>query len=337
MKARFTGCFIIAEVGVNHNGSPERARELIDAAAATGCDAVKFQTFRAEQLVSAQAEKADYQKADGAKGESQLAMLKRLELPEAAYAELQRHAQARGLMFLSTPFDALSADLLDELGVPLFKMPSGEITNLGLLRHIASKRKPVMLSTGMATLAEVEAAIEALKGCEVTLLQCVSNYPALPADVNLRAMLTMRAAFGVEVGYSDHTLGIEIAIAAVALGARVIEKHLTMDCHLPGPDHRASLEPEEFGQMVRAIRNVEAAMGDGRKRPAASEAAIAAVARKSIIVSADLAAGALLTAEVLAIRRPGTGLAPALLEQVLGRPLRVAIAAGTPLNWDHLV
>lgn len=329
-------CFIIAEAGVNHNGSPELARQLIDAAADAGADAVKFQTFKAERLVTAQAPKADYQKRTSGSEESQLAMLQRLELSDPAHAELQRYAQARGLLFLSTPFDEISADFLDQLGLPLFKIPSGEITNLPFLRHLAAKGKTVILSTGMSTLAEVETALAALAGCEVTLLHCVSNYPAQPADVNLRAMLTMRSAFGVAVGYSDHTLGSEISIAAAALGAEVIEKHLTLDRTLPGPDHAASLEPLEFRAMVAAIRNVQAALGDGQKIPAASEAAMAAVARKSVIVVTDLAAGAVLDAAALAIRRPGTGLAPALLPQAIGRRTRHAIAAGTPLTWEML-
>ncbi len=330
-------CFIIAEAGVNHNGSPELARQLIDAAADAGADAVKFQTFKAERLVTAQAPKADYQKRTSGAEESQLTMLQRLELSDPMHAELQRYSQARGLLFLSTPFDEISADFLDQLGLPLFKIPSGEITNLPFLRHLAAKGKPVILSTGMSTLAEVETALAALAGCEVTLLHCVSNYPAQPADVNLRAMLTMRSAFSVAVGYSDHTLGSEIAIAAAALGAEVIEKHLTLDRTLPGPDHAASLEPQEFRAMVAAIRNVQAALGDGQKIPAASEAAMAAVARKSVIVVTDLAAGAVLDAAALAIRRPGTGLAPALLPQALGRRARHSIAAGTPLTWEMLV
>jgi N-acetylneuraminate synthase len=334
MNAR---CFIIAEAGVNHNGSPELARQLIDAAADAGADAVKFQTFKAERLVTAQAPKADYQKRTSGAEESQLAMLQRLELSDPLHAELQRYAQARGLLFLSTPFDEISADFLDQLGLPLFKIPSGEITNLPFLRHLAAMGKPVILSTGMSTLAEVETALGALAGCEVTLLHCVSNYPAQPADVNLRAMLTMRSAFGVAVGYSDHTLGSEVAIAAAALGAEVIEKHLTLDRTLPGPDHAASLEPQEFRAMVAAIRNVQAALGDGQKIPAASEAAMAVVARKSVIVVADLAAGAVLGAAALAIRRPGTGLAPALLPQAIGRRTRHAITAGTPLTWEMLV
>jgi N-acetylneuraminate synthase len=329
-------CLVIAEAGVNHNGDPELARQLVDAAADAGAESIKFQTFKADQLAAPQAEKADYQKETTGAGETQVEMLRRLELPEEGHTELQQRAQSRALLFLSSPFDEASADFLAELGVPAFKIASGEITNLPLLRHIAALRLPVILSTGMSTLGEVETALAALDGCKVVLLQCVSNYPARPADVNLLAMDTLRAAFGVPVGFSDHTLGTEVALAAVALGAAVIEKHLTLDRTLPGPDHRASIEPDEFSRMVGAIRNVEAALGDGLKRPVASEAAVAAVARKSLVAACDLPAGAALTAGSLAIRRPGTGLAPALLGDVVGRIARVAIPAGTPLRWEMI-
>lgn len=332
-------CFVIAEAGVNHNGSLDLARQLIDAAAEAGADAVKFQTFQTEQLVTADAPKADYQQQATGAGESQFAMLKRLELGEAAHRELMAHAAARGLIFLSTPFDEPSADLLETLNLAAFKIPSGELTNLPFLAHLGRKGRPIILSTGMSTLAEVEAAVLALGGAAgnaLALLHCVSCYPTAPADVNLRAMETMRAKFGVPVGFSDHTLGSEIALAAVALGACITEKHLTLDRTLPGPDHAASLEPAEFAALMRGIRNVEAALGHGRKEPAPSEANTAAVARKSLVAARDLAAGEVLDAAAISIKRPGTGLAPARRSELLGRKTRVAIPAGALLTTEML-
>jgi len=329
-------CIVIAEAGVNHNGSIELALRLVDAAAEAGADAVKFQTFRAERLVTAEAGKAAYQKAATGEGESQLEMLRRLELDESAHVRLRDHAHSRGLTFLSTPFDEQSADFLETLGMGIFKIPSGEITNLPFLRHIAGKNKPIILSTGMCCLGEVEAALEALGAAEVTLLHCVSKYPADPADLNLRAMETLRQAFGRPVGFSDHSLGIDMPIAAVALGAVVIEKHLTLDCSLPGPDHRASLEPAAFKAMVASIRRVEEALGDGRKHPVPGEREVASVARKSIVAARDLPAGTVLSLEMLAMRRPGTGLSPAMFPQVLGRKTLAEMKAGALLDWSLL-
>lgn len=332
-------CFIIAEAGVNHNGSLARALDLVDVAARAGADAVKFQTFDADRLALRDAPKAAYQidPADGA--ESQHAMLKRLELRAADYRALADRCRARGVLFLSTPFDEDSADLLDALGIAAFKTPSGELTNLGLLRHIARKGKPLIVSTGMATLSEVEAAVDAVEAAgarELALLHCVSNYPAAPDDVNLRAIETLARAFGVPAGYSDHTAGLAIAFAAVALGACILEKHFTTDRGLPGPDHAASLEPDELAQLVCGIRAIEAARGDGRKRPAAGEAATAAVARKSLVSARDIAGGERLADGDLAVSRPGTGLAPALRAAVLGRSARTAIPAGTLLTLEML-
>jgi N-acetylneuraminate synthase/N,N'-diacetyllegionaminate synthase len=329
--------FVIAEAGVNHNGDLDQGRRLVDAAAAAGCDAVKFQTFRAEALVSRFAPKAEYQRFATRGDESQLEMIRRLELDRAAHVSLQAHCRARGIQFISTPFDPKSADLLSDLNVPLFKIPSGEITNFPLLDYIGRKGKPVILSTGMSYLAEVEAALEVLRGAgakEITLLHCTSNYPAAPADANLLAMLTLRQAFGVPVGYSDHTLGQEVAVAAVALGATVVEKHFTLHRSLPGPDHRASLEPHELRDLVSAIRNIEQALGDGVKRPTLREEGMRAVARRSIVAASALPAGTVLAAEHLALKRPGTGLPPARLASLVGRVLRRDVAADELLTED---
>lgn len=330
-------CFIIAEAGVNHNGSLDIACQLVDAAAEAGADAVKFQTFRAEKLATASAPKAAYQQDNTDPQESQLEMLRGLELSESDHVALIARAKARGILFLSTPFDEESSDLLERLSVPAFKLPSGEVTNLPLIAHIAAKRLPIFLSTGMATLDEVREAVECIRANdspELVLLQCVSNYPAAPEDVNLRAMATMGAEFSCPVGYSDHTLGNAVTFAAVGLGARVIEKHFTLSRSMPGPDHQASLEPRELCELVAGIRAVEAALGDGIKKPAPSEANTAAVARKSVIALRSLAPGQAIIGEDLAIMRPGTGLPPKLRDWAIGKTLKVAVAAGTPLTED---
>lgn len=314
--------FIIAEAGVNHNGSIELAKRLIDEAARVGADAVKFQSFRAEKLVTDAAQKADYQKETTGKAESQFEMLKKLELDYEKHRELMDYADKRKILFLSSPFDPESIDLLDELGLSLFKIPSGEITNYPYLVKIARLEKKVILSTGMADLGEVEDAIEVLEsnGCkDITILHCNTEYPTPMADVNLLAMKTMEKAFGLPVGYSDHTLGIEIPVAAAAMGASVIEKHFTLDKTMPGPDHRSSLEPHEFSDMVLAIRNIELAMGDGRKKASSSEGKNKEAVRKSIVASREIKAGELLTEENLTVKRPGTGLSPMLWNQVIGR------------------
>ncbi|MQF67082.1 N-acetylneuraminate synthase [SAR202 cluster bacterium AD-802-F09_MRT_200m] len=332
-------CFIIAEAGVNHNGSLEMGFELIDAAAEAGADAVKFQTFKAENLVTSLAPKAEYQLRTTDAAESQYEMIRRLELSPEMHRALIDHCNQRNILFLSSFFDEESADLLQDLGVPAFKMPSGEITNLPLLAHVARKGKPMIVSTGMADMDEVAAAVHALReegNREIILLQCVSNYPADPADVNLRAMNTMAAAFGLPVGYSDHTNGIEVAVAAVALGACVIEKHFTLDRNLPGPDHTASLEPDGLAALVRGIRTVESALGHGRKEPALSEANTAEVARKSLVAARDIPAGAVLTEDLIAVKRPGTGLPPLMRPQLAGRTVRVPIPEGTILQLDML-
>ncbi len=332
-------CFIIAEAGVNHNGDLELARRLVDAAAEAGADAVKFQTFRADRLVSPTAPKAAYQRQTTDASESQLDMLRRLELSPAAHRELNDYCRQRGLIFLSTPFDEESADLLDELDVPAFKIGSGEVTNHPFLEYVARKGRPVILSTGMSYLSEVDEAVRVLRsaGCEqLILLHCVSNYPAAPADANLKAMQTLATAFDVPVGYSDHTPGIEVALAAVALGACVIEKHFTLDRNLPGPDHRASLEPHELRALIAGVRTVERALGDGTKRPVPAEADTRAVARRSLAARADIPAGVIVEAGILTALRPAGGIPPSLVRHVIGRRTRRPLNAGQFIDWSDL-
>jgi N,N'-diacetyllegionaminate synthase len=315
---------VIAEAGVNHNGDLSIARRLIDAAAQAGADLVKFQTFGAERLATGRAAKARYQSVNADQGESQLAMLRRLELDRGMHESLIEHCRARAVGFFSTGFDTQSVDLLAELGAERFKIPSGEITDLPYLRHVGGYGKPVILSSGMATLGEIEAAIDVLEAsgtprARITVLHCTTEYPAPMADVNLRAMLTIRDAFGVAVGYSDHTVGIEVAIAAAALGAAVIEKHFTLDRTLPGPDHKASLEPADLKAMIAAIRNIEQALGDGVKRPSAGEAMNKPAARKSLVAARSIRAGETFSAANLAAKRPGTGVSPMRWDEVIGR------------------
>ena len=314
---------IIAEAGVNHNGDINLARKLVDVAADAGADFVKFQTFTADKLVTKSAEKADYQNQTTDEEESQHAMLHKLELSRETHEALIEHCKLRGIQFFSTGFDTGSIDLLMELGLDRFKIPSGEITNLPYLRHVGQYGKSVILSTGMANEDEIEAALKILEQAgtsrkHITVLHCNTEYPTPMNDVNLRAMLTIRDTFGVQVGYSDHTLGIEVSIAAVALGAMVIEKHFTLDRNLLGPDHQASLEPEELKEMVVAIRNIEKAMGDGIKRPSSSEAKNKPVARKSMVAAQAICEGETFSEANLAVKRPGTGLSPMRWDEVLG-------------------
>lgn len=332
-------CFIVAEAGVNHNGNLETARRLVDAAVKAGADSVKFQTYRAEDLVTDQAPKAEYQKAGTNTTESQLEMLKRTELSSEDFREINRYCRQQGILFLSSPFDEAAIDFLVELNVPAIKIPSGEITNWPLLEHAAKNNKPIILSTGMSYLSEVEDAVRVIKkaGCEqLALLHCVSDYPSDPDEVNLRAMLTLKEAFHVVVGFSDHTLGIEIALAAVALGASVIEKHFTLDRNLPGPDHGASLEPDEFRSLVAGIRKVEAALGHGRKEPTQAELQTAAVARKSLVTAKSIKAGTCLTEDLIAVKRPGTGMPPYMKSRLVGRCLKSDAAAGTIISMEML-
>ena len=310
--------FIIAEAGVNHNGSFELAKKLIDAAADAGADCVKFQTFKADTLASKSAEKAAYQQQTTDAGESQYQMLKKLELPDEWHSLLIECCRKKGIMFLSTPFDVASIDFLDSLELERFKIPSGEITNLPYLRKINSKRKPVIMSTGMATLNEIKEALAVLKDCKVSLLHCTTEYPCPYEGVNLKAMQTMRDAFHLPVGYSDHTQGIEVPIAAVAMGASIIEKHFTLDRNMEGPDHKASLEPDELKAMVTAIRHIEAALGTGEKEPAECEKKNMAIARKSIVAKRAIKKGELLTEENLTVKRPGDGVSPMKWDEIVG-------------------
>jgi N,N'-diacetyllegionaminate synthase len=315
--------FIIAEAGVNHNGSIELAFKLIDAAVEAGVDAVKFQTFKAENLVSKNTQKAEYQKQTTNPLESQLDMLKKLELDVDVHKKLIRYCNAKGIMFLSSPFDHDSIDLLNELGLKIYKIPSGEITNLPYLRRIGSLAKQVILSTGVSTLKEVGDALAILvdsgtKKENITVLHANTMYPTPMEDVNLNAMLTIQKEFGVAVGYSDHTLGIEVDIAAVAMGASCLEKHFTLDKTMDGPDHKASLEPEELKAMVGAIRNIEKALGSSEKKPSPSESVNIKVVRKSIFANQNIKKGDLLTDKNIAVKRPGGGISPMQWDEVIG-------------------
>lgn len=321
--ARFK-TLIIAEAGVNHNGDLGMAKRLVEVAAEAGADMVKFQTFSADRLATKSAPNADYQSRNTGGGGSQFTMLKRLELSEEMHIVLMAHCRQYGIEFFSTGFDTESVDYLLGLGLDHIKVPSGEITNLPYLRHIGRFNKHIILSTGMSSLGEIEAAIEVIEKSgtprnRITVLHCNTEYPTPMSDVNLRAMQKIGEALGVDVGYSDHTSGIEVAIAATALGAKVIEKHFTLDRNLPGPDHLASLEPQELALMVQAIRNIEMAMGDGIKRPTESELKNRSVARKSLVAAGPIKKGEQFTAENLAAKRPGNGISPMRLNEVIGR------------------
>jgi N,N'-diacetyllegionaminate synthase len=318
---------IIAEAGVNHNGDLGLAKQLIDVAAESGADLVKFQTLRADQMVTSNAAKAKYQLSTTDNSESQHEMLRKLELSENDHRELISYSNKIGIGFFSTGFDISSINLLMKLGQDIFKIPSGEITNLPYLRHIGQLGKKVILSTGMSNMVEIESALNILEELgtsrsQITVLHCTTAYPAPVADVNLRAMLSIQNRFKVSVGYSDHTLGIEIPIAAVALGASIIEKHFTLDRTLQGPDHKASLEPLELRQMVQAIRKVELALGDGNKKIRASELENRDIARKSIVASQVVKAGEIFTEENLTTKRPGTGVSPMTWDNLLGQKAR---------------
>lgn len=332
--------FVIAEAGVNHNGELDLALRLCDAARAAGADAVKFQTFRAEDLVLPGAPTAQYQARQTGQ-QDQFAMLQRLELSPAQHEAIKRHCDAIGIEFFSTPFSVEAVDMLVRLGVRRIKLSSGELTHRTLVERAAAARLPLLVSTGMATMDEIREALQWIAGARggldgVTVLHCTSAYPAPDEALNLKAMVSMAADLGMAVGYSDHSLGIEAALAAVALGASVIEKHLTLDATLPGPDHSASLEPAQFKAMVDGIRRVSAMLGDGVKAPTLEERDTARVARRSIVAAVDIPAGAVITAAMLACRRPATGIAPRELASVLGRQAAQRVPAGTVLQWDQL-
>lgn len=323
-EGRMPKVFIIAEAGVNHNGSLKIAKKMVDVAVSVGADAVKFQTFHAQSLVSKFAPKAAYQKKTMNEDKSQLEMIKKLELSQNAHKELIRYCQVKKIMFLSSPFDLESIDLLVRLGLRTFKIPSGEITNLPYLRKVGSLGKKIIMSVGMATLGEIKDALDVLvksgtKKENITILHCNTEYPTPVEDVNLKAMLTIGNKFGVKVGYSDHTRGIEVAIAAAALGAAVVEKHFTLNRNMRGPDHKASLEPVELKQMVSSIRNIERAFGNGIKNISNSEIKNITVVRKSIVAANDIKRGNQFSKNNITVKRPGFGLSPMLWDKVIGR------------------
>jgi len=316
--------FIIAEAGVNHNGKLELAHELVDVAVDTGADAVKFQTFKAETLVSKHAPKAEYQNKATDSAESQFEMIKKLELTEDMHVKLINYCKDKGIVFLSSPFDPDSIDYLNRLGLTIFKVPSGEISNLPYLRKLGTLNKHIIMSTGMADLSEVKTALDilTLSGTDkenITVLHCNTEYPTPFEDVNLKAMLTLRDELGVKVGYSDHTLGIEVSVAAAALGAEVIEKHFTLDKNMEGPDHQASLEPYELKGMVAAIRNIEKALGDGIKCPSPSELKNNPITRKSIVATRDIKKGEVFSEENITVKRPGDGISPLNWDKIIGK------------------
>lgn len=313
--------FIIAEAGVNHNGNIDLAKRMIDVASEYNVDAIKFQTFKTENLVSKMAKKAKYQNNTTDQNESQFDMIKKLELDIETHKELIEYCKNKKIMFLSTPFDLESIDLLNDLGLEIFKIPSGEITNLPYLEKIGKLKKKIILSTGMSTLNEIESALNILRENgtkDITVLHCNTEYPTPMGDVNLNAMNTIKEKLNVEVGYSDHTLGIEVSIAAVSMGAKVIEKHFTLDKNMEGPDHKASLEPNELKQMVECIRNIEKAMGDGIKKPSKSEMKNIDIVRKSIVAIKKIKKGEIFTEENIYIKRPGNGISPMKWYEVLG-------------------
>ena len=332
------GCpvFVIAEAGVNHNGDCNRARKLIDAAAAAGADAVKFQNFTADNIVTLQAEKARYQKRTTGSQETQYQMLKKLELPDRAFRQLRDHAERRGIIFLSTPYDEAGVDLLAGMGVAAFKVASAEIVNSSLLRHMAGKGSPIIVSTGMATLGEIEEGLATLYAAgleDVVLLHCVTDYPAAASEMNLRALKTLQCAFGLPVGLSDHTAGLTVPVAAVALGACMIEKHFTLDRRLPGPDHSASLEPPELRAMIEAIREVTLSLGDGVKRPTKNEEMLKKVMRRCLVAQTEIHKGTAIGEAMLTIKRAGGGLAPKYLSAVVGRTASKDIEKDEALTW----
>lgn len=331
-------CYVIAEAGVNHNGELDLALKLVDAAKAAGADAVKFQTFIAKEIASESAPTAAYQR-DGTSARSQLELLEPLELSQQAHEEIQTYCREVGIEMLSTAADLPSVALLDALGLAAFKVGSAEITNIPLLRAVADRGRPIILSTGMATLSEVERAVQTLRDAgamEICLLHCVSAYPMPAEQANLRAMQTLHRALNVPVGFSDHSEGDTVAVAAVALGAKLIEKHLTLDRNLPGPDHQASLEPEPFAQLVQRIRLAEAALGDGNKAPQPIESEVAAVVRRSLVAKTAIQAGERFSAQNLACKRPATGISAVHWDALLGKSARQAIAAGALIAWDDV-
>ena len=328
--------FIIAEAGVNHNGDMELAKKLIDVAAEAKADAIKFQTFKAEHVVTKTAQKASYQIKNTRSNESQYEMIKKFELTEEEFKELYNYAKKKSIIFLSTPFDFESVDFLNELGIPAFKVSSGDLTNIPFLEYIAKKEKPIILSTGMGTIGEVEEAVNAIKemGNEnLILLHCVSNYPAKIESLNLRAIKTLKGTFKLPTGFSDHSLGIYAPIAAVALGAVVIEKHFTLDKKLPGPDHKASLDPDELKEMIKTIRLIEKALGNGIKKPTVEEEEIKKVVRRSIVAKVEIPKGTTITKDMITFKRPGVGLLPKYIKYIIGKKARRKISIDELIFW----
>jgi len=331
-------CYIIAEAGVNHNGDISIAKELISEASRSGADAIKFQTFHANDLLLKNAKKANYQKINPNDRETQFEMIKKLELNQNDFIELYNYAIKKNVTFLSSPFDIKSVDFLDSIGIPAFKIASGELTNMPLIEHISSKKKPIILSTGMSSIEEIRNSISLIKKNtdNIILLHCISSYPTKYEDVNLRVIKTLKSEFNLPVGFSDHTIGILIPISAVALGACAIEKHFTLDNNFEGPDHKISLEPKEFRNMVNNIRIVEKALGDGVRVPTHEEEEIKKIARKSIVSKYDIPKGTLITKDLLDIKRPGTGIEPKYIEDIIGRKTTKEIKKNQLFNWDMI-
>lgn len=332
-------CFIIAEAGVNHNGDIEIAQRLIDAAVEAGADAIKFQTFNADLLVTPDAQKARYQKKSTSTSESQYQMLKRLELSPLAFKKLSDYANMKKIIFFSSPFDLKSVDILDRIEVPLYKIPSGEITNLPLLTYIAKKGKPIILSTGMATFEEIDEAIDIIKNegvVDIILLYCVTSYPAKIESLDLTVISSLRERYHLPVGFSDHTTGIVAAIVARTLNACVIEKHFTLDRKMSGPDHQASLDPKGLKKLVMAIREVESALGNGTKKISKEESEIKAITRKSLVASIDIPAGNIITESMIDLKRPGTGLAPKNKDKIIGKKSNRSIKKNELFDWDMM-
>ena len=332
-------CFIVAEAGVNHNGEIRLAKKLIDAAKSAGADAIKFQAFKTERLVTLTAAKAPYQKERTGKG-SQYDMLKKLELSLDDLEVLSKYAKKKGIILFFTPYDEGNVDLLDKMGVPAFKIASCDITNLPLLEHIAKKKRPILLSTGMSTMGEIGEALRTIYKTgnkNVVLLQCTSDYPPKIEDANLRVIQTLKKVFKVQVGYSDHTIGIYSPIAAVALGASIIEKHFTLDKNLPGPDHKMSLEPAELKEMIKAIRQVEKALGGLEKKPTESEEKMKKVMRKSVVAKVDITKGTTILKDMLTVKRPGIGVEPKYFTKIIGHKAKKDIKKDEVITWDKVI
>lgn len=332
-------CFIIAEAGVNHNGDPLLARKMIEVAVRAGADAIKFQTFHAEDVVLESAGKAEYQKKTTGANDSQYSMIKKLELTEKNFFDIARFAHKKKIMFLSTPFDIKSVEILERIGVPAYKIPSGEINNHPLLSYIAQKHKPVIVSTGMATMDEIHSAVTVLSEngvSQIALLHCITSYPAKIEDLNLRVIQKLHQKFKIPVGFSDHSLGIIGSIAAVTMGASIIEKHFTLDKSMEGPDHQASLNPNELCSLIEGIRQIEQAMGDGIKKITPDEKAIRSVARRSIVSITDIPAGSVINGTMIALKRPGTGIDPLFLDRVKGKKTQISIGKNTIISWEML-